>query len=92
MVKPVVEQCEYHLLARSKIEVDFRNLFEQRKLGMTIFSPLCRGILTGKYNDGIPQNSRVDKKDPVITKLYHKYMVSEKEETLQRLNKFKLLA
>ena len=56
--KPVMEQPEYNLLRRSKIEREFAPLFKDYGYGTTTFSPLASGLLTGKYNNGIPANSR----------------------------------
>jgi len=56
----VVEQPKYNIFDRD-IEVKYRSLFEKGLLGTTIFSPLAGGVLTGKYNDGIPEGSRYDK-------------------------------
>lgn len=61
LIKPVIEQPEYNLYNREKVEFKFRNLFEGGKLGATVWSPLASGILTGKYNEGIPEGSRFDK-------------------------------
>ena len=56
--KPVVEQPQYNLLHRDKVEKEFARLYEDWKLGTTIWSPLASGLLTGKYKDGIPSDSR----------------------------------
>jgi voltage-dependent potassium channel beta subunit len=56
--KPVVEQPEYNLLHRTKVESEFARLYEDIGLGLTTFSPLATGLLTGKYQDGIPEGSR----------------------------------
>ena len=66
LVKPVVEQCQYNLFVRDNMEVKYRRLFEQKKLGTTVWSPLASGILTGKYNNGIPEGSRFDKNQDLI--------------------------
>lgn len=57
---PVMEQPEYNLFRREKVEREFLPLYELIGLGTTIWSPLASGILTGKYNDGIPADSRVN--------------------------------
>lgn len=46
------------MLVRDKMESDYRRLFEKYGYGTTVWSPLLGGILTGKYNDGIPEESR----------------------------------
>ncbi|MCP4309280.1 MAG: aldo/keto reductase [bacterium] len=56
--KPVVEQPEYNLLNRSKVEDEFARLYGDIGLGLTTFSPLASGLLTGKYQEGIPEGSR----------------------------------
>lgn len=55
---PVVEQCRYNLFYRTKLEVEYQRLFMQYQYGTTIWSPLAGGILSGKYQDGIPAQSR----------------------------------
>ena len=59
LIGPVMEQPQYNMLARDKVELEFSNLYEHYGTGLTIFSPLKTGILTGKYNDGIPEDSRI---------------------------------
>ena len=56
--KPVVEQPQYNMLTRRKVEKEFDRLYEDIGLGLTIWSPLASGLLTGKYVDGIPEDSR----------------------------------
>lgn len=57
---PTMEQPQYNLFEREKVEGDYRPLYELMGLGTTIWSPLASGILTGKYNKGIPAGSRLD--------------------------------
>ncbi|HQV00717.1 MAG TPA: aldo/keto reductase, partial [Bacteroidia bacterium] len=59
---PVVEQPEYNMFVRTKMERDFLPIFKNTGLGTTIWSPLNSGMLTGKYLNGIPKNSRFDTK------------------------------
>jgi voltage-dependent potassium channel beta subunit len=56
--KPVVEQPEYNLLHRDRVEKEYSRLYSDIGLGTTTFSPLASGLLTGKYKDGIPKDSR----------------------------------
>lgn len=65
MIGPVVEQPGYSLLRRDKVDDEFKNakLFERRGLGLTVFSPLAGGLLTGKYVDGVPEDSRLKTSD-----------------------------
>jgi voltage-dependent potassium channel beta subunit len=56
--KPVVEQPQYNLLHREKVEQEYRRLYDEIGLGLTTWSPLASGLLTGKYLDGVPEGSR----------------------------------
>ena len=56
--KPVVEQPEYNLFNRRKVEREYARLYEDLGLGVTTWSPLASGLLTGKYLDGVPEGSR----------------------------------
>jgi voltage-dependent potassium channel beta subunit len=56
--KPVMEQPQYHLLHRKRVEQEYARLYEDIGLGLTTWSPLASGLLTGKYRDGIPEGSR----------------------------------
>ncbi|MEI8126785.1 MAG: aldo/keto reductase [Actinomycetota bacterium] len=56
--KPVMEQPQYNLFARDKMEKEYKRLFEDIGYGTTIWSPLASGLLTGKYMNGIPEGSR----------------------------------
>jgi voltage-dependent potassium channel beta subunit len=59
LLGPVMEQPEYNMFHRQKMEADFLQIFKNQGLGTTIWSPLSSGLLTGKYNDGIPADSRL---------------------------------
>lgn len=58
LVAPVVEQPQYNAFYRERFEVEYEPLFKKHGYGTTIWSPLASGLLTGKYNDGIPEDSR----------------------------------
>ena len=58
LIGPSVEQPQYHLLERNKIENEFLMIFKTVGMGTTIWSPLASGLLSGKYNNGIPEDSR----------------------------------
>lgn len=59
LTPPKMEQPEYNMFAREKMEKNYQRLFSEKGLGTTIWSPLASGLLTGKYNNGIPEGSRV---------------------------------
>ena len=56
--KPVMEQPQYHLLHRRRVEQEYARLYEDTGLGLTTWSPLASGLLTGKYRGGVPKGSR----------------------------------
>jgi len=56
--KPQMEQPQYNLFHRKRVEQEYARLYKDIGLGTTIWSPLASGLLTGKYNDGIPADSR----------------------------------
>jgi voltage-dependent potassium channel beta subunit len=56
--KPVMEQPEYNLLKRERFEKEYARIFKEYGYGATIWSPLASGLLTGKYNQGIPEGTR----------------------------------
>lgn len=58
LIGPLMEQPQYHMFHREKVEVEFARLVAERGLGTTTWSPLASGILTGKYADGVPEDSR----------------------------------
>jgi voltage-dependent potassium channel beta subunit len=59
LVPPTMEQPQYSLLVRERVEKEYARLYTQIGLGTTIWSPLASGLLTGKYNDGIPKETRL---------------------------------
>jgi aryl-alcohol dehydrogenase-like predicted oxidoreductase len=58
--RPVAEQPVYNMLERDKVEGALTEAVNRRGMGLVVFSPLAQGILTGKYNDGIPADSRAN--------------------------------
>jgi voltage-dependent potassium channel beta subunit len=59
LVPPTMEQPQYNLLHRERVEKEYSNLYKEIGLGTTIWSPLASGLLTGKYNNGVPKGSRL---------------------------------
>jgi voltage-dependent potassium channel beta subunit len=59
LIGPTMEQPEYNLFNRNKMENEYLQIFKTVGLGTTIWSPLAAGLLTGKYNEGIPEDSRM---------------------------------
>ena len=86
LTPPTMEQPEYNLFNRGKIEKAYLPLYKKYGLGTTIWSPLASGLLTGKYNHGFPSNSRVYVKGYEWLKEQF-----ESEETIQKIRKVKEL-
>lgn len=59
LVPPTMEQPQYNMFHRERVEREYAPLYDTPGLGTTIWSPLASGLLTGKYNDGIPDDSRL---------------------------------
>lgn len=59
LIPPLMEQPEYNMFARQRVEREYGRLYREVGLGTTVFSPLASGILTGKYSQGIPKGTRV---------------------------------
>jgi len=58
LIAPIADQPQYNCFHRERFEVEYDPLYKQYQYGTTIWSPLASGLLTGKYNDGIPTDSR----------------------------------
>ena len=63
LIPPAMEQPQYNMLHRQRVEKELAPVSQQIGIGLTVWSPLASGILTGKYNDGIPEGSRATLKD-----------------------------
>ncbi|UPG93658.1 potassium channel beta subunit family protein [Luteibacter aegosomatissinici] len=63
LVAPSMEQPQYNLLHRDRVEKEYAPLYRDHGMGTTIWSPLASGLLTGKYNDGVPDDSRLGHPD-----------------------------
>jgi len=59
LIGPTMEQTQYNLFERHKIEVEFAEIYKNVGMGTTIWSPLASGLLSGKYNNGVPKGSRL---------------------------------
>lgn len=84
---PVMEQPQYNLFHREKVEKEFDRIYDTVGLGTTIWSPLASGLLTGKYNEGIPEDSRWHMEE--FSWLTDRWM---KEENIKKVQKLSSLA
>lgn len=83
LIGPAVEQPEYNLFHRHKMESEYLKIFRDIGMGATIWSPLSSGLLTGKYNKGIPAGSRLS--IPGFDWLKEKLIEQEKIEKVKKL-------
>ncbi|MGA3121812.1 MAG: aldo/keto reductase [Polyangiaceae bacterium] len=60
LTPPVMEQPQYNLFVRERVEQEYRPIYDKIGTGTTTWSPLASGVLSGKYNDGIPKGTRLD--------------------------------
>jgi len=90
LVPPTMEQPQYNMLHRDKVEKEFAPLYPEIGLGLTIWSPLASGILTGKYNNGIPKDSRLNQ--PSLAWLKDSLTGEEGEKKLDKVKKLGALA
>ncbi len=87
LIPPTMDQPQYNMFHRDRVEAEYADLYDEIGLGTTIWSPLASGILTGKYNDGIPEGSRLSLEN-------YQWLRPELESEAgrQKVEKVKLLA
>ncbi len=84
LIGPTMEQPQYNLFERHKVEVEFAEIYKNVGLGTTIWSPLASGLLTGKYNDGIPKGSRLALDD--LGWLKEKVLLEDRVKKVKKLS------
>lgn len=84
---PVMEQPQYNLLQRRRVELEYAPLYAELGLGLTTWSPLASGLLTGKYNQGVPEGTRAAANDWLRERLE-----ANGGAELQRVRRFTALA
>lgn len=78
------------MLFRDKFESEYGTLFDKHHMGSTIWYPLYGGILTGKYNQEIPPDTRLGNKD--YSFMYGEFLTTKREETVAKLKKLEVVA
>ncbi len=84
LIGPTMEQPQYNLFERNKVEKEYLPIYDFVGLGTTIWSPLASGLLTGKYNKGIPENSRLAL--PEMSWLKDKVIADDRIKRIQNLD------
>ncbi len=85
LIGPTMEQPQYNMLWREKVENEFSQIYKTVGLGTTVWSPLASGVLTGKYNDGIPKDARLNRDE--LSWLKDKSVVEENLNKVTALTK-----
>ena len=92
LIAPVVEQPQYNMFHRDRFEVEYGPLYNQFQYGTTIWSPLASGLLTGKYNDGIPQGSRFDNHKEFFDSTISSLQADEGKAKIEKVRKLTKIA
>lgn len=90
LVPPVMEQPQYNLFHRDRFELEYRNLYRNFGYGTTIWSPLASGMLTGKYNNGMPADTRANL--PELNWLKEKFEGSEGANMVKKVQELQKVA
>lgn len=85
LIGPSVEQPQYNLFERQKMEQEFASIFQRQGMGTTIWSPLAAGLLSGKYLEGIPKGSRLGMKG--FEWLSDRWLQKDKLDKVQKLQR-----
>lgn len=84
LIGPTMEQPEYNMFKRHRVEVEYSRIYQGVGLGTTIWSPLASGLLTGKYNDGFPEGTRLSIEG--LDWLKNRVYIEERVEKVRKLS------
>ncbi|KAH6577649.1 hypothetical protein BASA62_000771 [Batrachochytrium salamandrivorans] len=93
LIPPLMEQPQYNMFHRDRVEVEYAPLYKKHGLGTTIWSPLASGVLTGKYLDGVPEDSRLALQNNfIMVKLRKELQTEQGLAKHDKVKKLKVLA
>lgn len=92
LIAPIAEQCQHNMFHRERPEKEYHALYKKYGLGTTAWSSLASGLLTGKYNDGIPKGSRFDANSEFFKETVKKLQEPEGQEKLRKVRELTKLA
>jgi aryl-alcohol dehydrogenase-like predicted oxidoreductase len=93
LIAPIADQPQYNMFARDRFEKEYAPLYKIYGYGTTIWSPLASGLLSGKYNDGIPQDSRLAiQNDPFMKKFREELETEEGKAKIEKIKKLAKIA
>lgn len=89
---PFADQAQYNAFKRDRVEGEYAPLYKNYQYGLTIWSPLASGLLTGKYNDGIPQGSRFDQKKEMFNDTIQSLQSESGKAKIEKVQKLTKIA
>ncbi|KAF8645693.1 hypothetical protein AX16_007642 [Volvariella volvacea WC 439] len=92
LIAPIAEQCQHHMFHRERPEKEYAPLYRNYGIGTTVWSALASGLLTGKYNNGIPQGSRFDNHSEFFKDTLKKLNEPEGQEKIRKVKELTKLA
>jgi len=92
LIAPIAEQCQYNAFHRQRFEVEYDYLYKKFNYGTTVYSALASGVLTGKYNDGIPEDSRFTTNKEFFKNTVEALQKPEGQAKIQKVRELTLLA
>ena len=92
LIAPIAEQPQYNMFHRERFEIEYDPLFKQYQYGTTIWSPLASGLLTGKYNDGIPEGSRFANHSSFFNSTIESLQAPEGKAKIEKVKKLSTIA
>ncbi|KAF2234426.1 Aldo/keto reductase [Viridothelium virens] len=92
LIAPIAEQPQYNMFHRERFEVEYDPLYKQYQYGTTIWSPLASGLLTGKYNDGIPEGSRFANHASFFNSTIEELKTDEGKSKIEKVRKLSSIA
>lgn len=92
LIAPIAEQPQYNAFHRERFEKEYKPLYEKFQYGTTIWSPLASGLLTGKYNDGIPEDSRFAKNPDMMKSNIESLKTEEGQSKIKKVKELTKIA
>lgn len=92
LIAPIADQCQHHMFHRERPEKEYAPLYKNYGYGTTLWSPLAGGLLTGKYNNGIPENSRLTTNSDVYANLIKSLKEPEGQAKINKVKELTTIA
>jgi aryl-alcohol dehydrogenase-like predicted oxidoreductase len=92
LIPPIAEQCQHNMFHRERPEKEYAKIYQSYNIGTTVWSALASGLLTGKYNDGIPTGSRFDVEKNFFSSAVKQLENPEGQEKIRKVRELTKLA